>query len=150
MYPFAYNLYIVTGKCSFNLRSTNIFSSINLRRINLVQGILLSKPLCKRCCQRRKKFVFSRKQGYLIIGEKILRKWLEYSKFFERYKASVFRKYWLNNLKSTGIGFGEGIIMIFLSYITTWDKRKNMTERIWSSYKSCLRNQYHHKLPNLS
>ena len=150
MYPFTYNLYIVTGKCSFNLRSTNIFSSINLRRINLVQSILLSKPLCKRCCQRRKKFVFSRKQGYLIIGEKILRKWLEYSKIFERYKASVFRKYWLNNLKSTGIGFGKGIMMIFLSYITTWDKRKNMTESIWSSYKSWLRNQYHHKLPNLS
>ena len=150
MYPFAYNLYIVTGKCSFNLRSTNIFSSINLRRINLVQSILLSKPLCKRCCQRRKKFVFSRKQGYLIIGEKNVTQMLGVLKKCQRYKSSVFRKYWLYNLKSTGIGFGIGIMMIFISYITTWDKRKNITESIWSCYKSWLRNQCHHKLPNLS
>ena len=145
MYPFTYNLYIVTGKCSFNLRSTNIFSSINLRRINVVQSMLLSKPLCKRCCQRRKKFVFSRKQGYLIIGEKMLRKCLEYSGNFQRYNQSVR----LNNLKSTWFGFGIGIMKIFLSYITTWANVITL-QKYMMGCKSWLRNLLHHKLPNLS
>ena len=48
----------------------------------------------KDAVKEEKSLYFSRKQGYLIIGEKMLRKCLEYSENFQRYNPSVI---YLNN-----------------------------------------------------
>ena len=84
------------------------------------------KRFVKDAVKEEKSLHFSRKQDYLLIGDKMLRKCFDYSINFQRYNLSViqaknrtFRKNRLNNLKSTEIGFGKGIMLIFLSYIIT-------------------------------
>ena len=84
------------------------------------------KNFVKDAVKEEKSLHSSRKQGYLLIGEKFLRTCLEYSVKFQRYNPSViqpknrtFRKDRLNNLKYTEIGFANCIMLIFLSYITT-------------------------------
>ena len=90
MYPFAYNLLLVAGKCSFNLLSTNIFSFNRFASFKCGSKVFhYLNHFVKDAVKEEKSLYFSRKQDYLLIGDKILRKCFDYSINFQRYNLSV-------------------------------------------------------------